>query len=140
MPNLAILEDNDERVAAMKQCLAEANLSAAVIFDNAPEMLAWLAVNLSRVSLLSLDNDLDPERFRDRQHGDPGSGCDVADFLRKHPPTFPIIIHTSNSNAAASMTLTFEECGWRFARVVPYNDVEWVRQAWIVEVKKALTS
>ena len=132
MPNvIAVLEDDGGRTSAMKEALAS-SLPAAemVFFDNAPDMIDWLAGNLSTVHLLCLDHDLGPNRDRDGERFDPGIGRDVVDFLVTQAPSCPVIIHSSNSNGANGMLTALEEAGWRAERVVPYNDLAWVGERW----------
>jgi hypothetical protein len=65
MPTILVLEDDEDRVAALKKVLAERfDQFEHVFFDNAPEMIAWSKENLKQVSLICLDHDLGPNRQR----------------------------------------------------------------------------
>ena len=94
---------------------------------DAPRMIAWLRLHLAEVALLSLDNDLiDP----DGVSVDLGEGRDVADYLTGLSPSFPVVLHTSNSGAASTMAEALREGGWSVSRVVPMNDIEWIPGPW----------
>lgn len=132
---IAILEDDPDRAAAMKNAL-RASLPGAetIFFDNAPDMIEWLPDGLPRVRLLCLDHDLGPNRERDGEVFDPGIGRDVVDWLESREPSCPVVIHSSNGPAADGMQYALEFAGWQVERVVPVADLEWVRDRWIGRV------
>jgi hypothetical protein len=136
---IAILEDDADRIDEMKRristCLQECEV---VVFDNAPDMIKWLRGHLEEVRLICLDHDLGPNRDRNGETFDPGTGRDVADYLACRAPVCPVLIHTTNSMAAPGMVLVLSDSGWAHSRVVPYNDLEWIRSSWIVDVKNLL--
>src|SRR5215472_6406189 len=84
---ILILEDTAARVAEMRavmlDLLPEFEL---IVFDNVPDLLAWMEENLAHVALICLDHDLGPTRKRDEQPFDPGIGRDVVDVLAMRPP------------------------------------------------------
>ena len=136
---IAVLEDDAERTSAMKTVLGEAVPAADVVFfDNAPDMIEWLAGNLSRVRLLCLDHDLGPNRDRDGERFDPGIGRDVVNFLITEAPACFVIIHSSNSIGANGMLSALEEVGWSAERVVPYGDLTWVTERWNERVRSLM--
>jgi hypothetical protein len=61
---------------------------------------------------------------------DPGTGRDVTDFLAKAVASCPVVVHSSNSQGATSMLTTLESAGWLGHRVVPVNDLAWIRERW----------
>jgi hypothetical protein len=69
---------------------------------------------------------------------DPGSGCHVAEFLATRTPVCPVVIHTTNSNAAVSMEETLRGAGWKTRRVVPFDDMNWIKTDWFFAVRRAL--
>lgn len=136
---IAILDDEPERIAEMGRCLARCGSGCEVIaFDNAPDMVAWLADHLESVQLIGLDHDLGPTRMRDDAIFDPGTGRDVADWLAERAPACPILIHTTNAFAAPGMVLALESAGWRCARVSPYGDLDWVAEVWVDEASSLM--
>ncbi len=138
-PKVAILDDEPERIGVMvRYVLACAPECEVLAFDNAPDMIAWLAEHLEETRLICLDHDLGPNRDREGERFDPGTGRDVADYLATREPVCPVLVHTSNSLAAPGMAMVLDDSGWRNLRVVPYDDLEWIRKSWIFEVRAAL--
>ena len=132
---IAVLDDDPDRIEEVKQCLARHLPDYEVVcFDNAPDMIEWLASHLEQLRLICLDHDLGPNRRRADEVFDPGTGRDVADYLATHAPVCPVIVHTTNSLAAPGMELVLTDAGWHFIRVVPYGELEWIGEAWIAVV------
>ncbi len=97
---VAILEDDQNRITAMRTCLAETLPGIkADFFEDAQEMIAWLSEHLGNVILISLDHDL-PLRNREGKTIDCGTGRQVADYLASVSPTCPVIVHSSNNFCA----------------------------------------
>jgi hypothetical protein len=133
---IAILEDDDERVAAMRNRLEEYFSGySPVFFDNAPDMIEWLRDHLPSTVLISLDHDLGPSRTCNGDVFDPGTGQDVVNYLATQKPSCPVIIHTANYLAAPGMELMLNESGWTCCRVVPVDNLEWIGNAWIHEIR-----
>ena len=132
---IAILEDDERRQGGMARLLAASFPEYdTVFFDNAPDMLVWLAEHLTDVSLVCLDHDLGPSRIRECERFEPGTGRDVANFLAGTKACCPVVIHTTNYIAAPGMVLALESGGWSVDRVVPFNDLEWLEEVWIPTV------
>jgi len=84
---VAILEDDPNRITAMRACVTETLPGIeVVVFDDAREMIGWLGRNLGDVVLTSLDHDL-PLRGHEGKTIDCGTGREVADYLASVPPT-----------------------------------------------------
>lgn len=138
---IAILEDDERRQLGMTALLAEHWPEAALhIFDNAPEMNAWLPDHLHQVRLVCPDHDLGPNRRAGDEVFDPGCGRDVADLLAARSPVCPVIIHTTNSYAAPGMVAVLETAGWSVERVVPFSDLDWLPLAWLPAVRERLAA
>ncbi len=139
---IAILEDNEERQAAMRRCLADRfHRFEAVLFDRPAEMIAWLRTELPNTLLISLDHDFD--LLPDPVTGtltDPGTGREVADFLSANPPSCPILIHTSNHHAAEGMRRVLGESGWSTQVIAPFDDLEWIEKTWFRAVRDAIVA
>ena len=136
---LAILEDDEERTAAMRNRMADFfHTYEPVFFDNGPDMIDWLQNYLPSTVLICLDHDLGPSRIRNGEAFDPGTGRDVVDFLSTQKPHCPIIIHTSNYLAAQGMEMILNDSGWMNSRVIPVNELQWVDSVWVPEVQKYL--
>lgn len=132
----AILEDDLNRVVAMRACL-EAILPGVEIdfFSNAQEMIAWFGEHLGEVALISLDHDL-PLRDDAGRSVDSGTGRQVADFLASLPPTCPVIVHSSNNFYAPGVFFTLKDAGWPCSRVYPCDDYAWIADAWADEIRR----
>ena len=101
-------------------------------------MIRWLRSHLRETILICLDHDLGANRIVNGNLQDPGTGRDVADFLSGEEPCCPVLIHSSNAMAAPGMMMVLEDAGWICSRLSPYNDLEWVREAWIPELMNCL--
>jgi len=129
--SIAILEDNDDRIAAMRRYIADKfPFFELRVFPTAPEAIAWLRDHLSHVILISLDHDLEPSS-ESQADGDPGTGRDVADYLASQRPQCPVVIHSTNVRAALAMEGDLTESGWQVERITPYDDLAWVAEAWL---------
>jgi len=133
---VAILEDDGDRVAAMRACLDEALPGTEVIFfEDAQKMIAWLGEHLAEVVLISLDHDL-PVRNDAGKRLDCGTGRQVADFLGSMPATCPVIVHSSNDSCASGMFFALKEAGWPCSRIYPSEDTAWVGASWADQVRR----
>ncbi len=136
---IVILEDNSDRQAAMRACLADRfSQYDAHFFDNPAEMIAFLSEHLSDTVAISLDHDLDLIPGPDGRCIDPGTGREVADFLAQNKPTCPVILHTTNSVAAVGMETVLRDAGWKTRRVVPFDDMRWIETDWFFAIRRAI--
>jgi CheY-like chemotaxis protein len=136
---IVILEDNADRQAVMRRCLADRFYTFdAHFFDDARDTIRFLEEHLPETILVALDNDLDLKPGPDGRCIDPGSGRDVANFLATQPPTCPVIIHTTNSDAAVASEAALREAGWKTNRVIPFDDMAWIETDWFFAVRRAI--
>jgi len=136
---IVILEDNADRQAVMRACVADRFYTFdACFFDNAPETIRYLAANLADTLVVSLDNDLDMKPGPDGGMIDSGEGRQVAEFLAGHAPVCPVVIHTTNAPAAEAMLESLRGAGWKTRRVVPFDDTAWIASAWFPAVRRAI--
>ena len=136
---IAILEDNKERQTAMLSCLADRFFQYETrFFDDASEMIAFLDNNLCDTIVLSLDHDLELKPGGEGRWLDPGTGRDLADYLVHHSPSCPVIIHTSNGDAAQGMEMVLREAGWQTQRVLPMEDNDWIPGPWFRSIRRAI--
>lgn len=134
--SIVVLEDNDERIAAMRDCLADKFPSFyQQIFRTSQQAIAWLRPHLNEAICISLDHDLEPAY---PGASDPGTGRDVADFLARQTPQCPVIIHSTNAPAAFGMDQVLCDGGWTTARVMPYDDLRWIGEAWRPLVRRLI--
>lgn len=136
---IAVLEDNQERRGAMAPCLADRfHQFEHRFFIQVNELLAFLKDNLKRVILLSLDHDLELIPDPNGRCQDQGDGRQVADFLAQQEPCFPVVLHSTNTNAVEGMDLVLRDAGWTTVRVIPWGDVEWIGSVWLRAVRDAI--
>jgi hypothetical protein len=123
---IVILEDNLDRQAAMRACLADRFAPLAVFFDAARETIRFLDEHLADTLVISLDHDLELKPGSDGRSIDPGTGREVADYLAEKPPVCPVIVATTNSLAGDGMVNVLRRASWKTRRVIPFNDTEWI--------------
>jgi hypothetical protein len=129
---VAILEDHPERAARMRRVLAEI-LPAfnVIIFESAASMIRWLEDSMRYTVLICLDHDLIAHDGRD-----PGTGRLVVNYLATLQCTCPVIVHTSNLQAAPGMMCMLREAGWICSYVTPSDGFEWIGKDWLEEVEQ----
>lgn len=129
---ILILEDNAERQMEMALVLRDRFPQYLVEFcSSAPEFVGRMrATGLDDVALIGLDHDLEMIEGDDRRLIDPGSGMDVARELAAISPGPPVVIHTTNRTAGDGMEDTLRAAGWKVDRIVPYGNLDWVREIW----------
>lgn len=144
---ILILEDNAERRTAMLEHIADSVPMFGVSFFETSDSIinALKSVDYRDVALISLDNDLDP-MVVNGQVLDAGDGVAVARFLvnrasdgfgdTAHAP--PVIIHTTNEQAADGMQDLFTTARWQFDRVIPYGAESWIGEVWIQKVRSMI--
>ena len=83
--------------------------------------------------LISLDHDL--------AHDDPMDGLDVVYAMIEANPAHkpPVIVHSSNSDRAATMMGELELANWPADRVPPLGD-DWLEQHWIKTAERRLVA
>jgi hypothetical protein len=137
---IIVLEDNEERRAAMLDCLRDRFPQyKPKFFISATEMLGFLKrVEHTELLLIALDHDLDMLPGDDGGLVDPGTGRDVADYLATQTPVCPIVIHTTNESAGIAMQALLEDAGWSVTRVMPYGGTAWIGQTWFRAVRDAI--
>lgn len=128
---LFILEDNEDRTKAFESALGDIPYH---IEKTVPEAIEWLSKHGDDVTIFSLDNDLYVENY----DGEIGEGLELCEFIIANFKQVPIIVHTSNSNAATMMKMICAEAKWEFIRIVPYNCMDWILETWIETVKRLI--
>lgn len=132
---IAILEDDNARLAAMQSQIENTYPGAKVFaFDNSSRMIEWLQVNLDRTQLISLDHDLKLE-VADGSYKDHGTGREVVEYLVSQSPACPVIVHSSNADAASGMVEELKATAWSVTRVFPHDDLRWIEASWIKTIR-----
>jgi ADP-ribosylglycohydrolase len=130
---LLLLEDNDERVAAFTAVVKEEMPKWDLrVWRDAPMMMTECSECLESARLISLDHDLNAQPGAT---GDPGTGRDVAKLLSGYLPFAPVIIHSTNADAAWSMHNDLRFARWPVDRVGPIGE-DWVRKLWLPKARE----
>ena len=116
--------------------LALLPITQPLFFQDARQMLAWLAGHLSEADLISLDHHLPFRRDEENRLIDCGTGREVADYLATVPPTCPVIVHSSNVACADGMMFVLRKAGWPCRRVFPRDDLAWIGDQWAEAVRE----
>jgi ADP-ribosylglycohydrolase len=136
MKSILILEDDDERIAAFRSAVERFGPDFELaIWHDAPAMIRECGRSFSTAALISLDHDLNP---KPGATGEPGTGMDAARFLADHLPVCPVIVHSSNTNAAWSMHNEFRFSGWTVDRVGPLG-TGWIESSWLAAARRAIS-
>ena len=136
---IIILEDNAERRAVMERCLRDRfHQFGIVFFDAAAPMKEFCDHHWQEILLIALDHDLELQPGPDGHCIDPGTGREMADYLASKSPAFPVILHTTNSDAAVGMEMVLRDAHWETHRVVPMGDLEWIPNMWFRTVRRDL--
>lgn len=139
MMKILILEDNQDRQAAMQRCLQDRfHQYETVFFNDAHEMAGYLESNLGDALIISLDHDLELMDQRNGAVADPGTGRTVADYLATKTPVCPIVIATTNSSAGDGMEFLLRDANWEIHRVYPWGDLEWIPSHWFRTLRNAI--
>jgi hypothetical protein len=129
-----ILEDNPNRTVAFQNAAKLYRASQEVrIWRIAAQMVQALPEGLLGATLLSLDHDLYKQ---DASDPDPGCGRDVANYLAKQKPHCPIIVHSTNTDAAWGMHNELTSAGWKVEIIHHLDEVDWIETRWLALAHK----
>lgn len=136
---ILILEDNDERQHAMRECLQDRFGQYELrFFKSATEMIDAIKNHLNETLVISLDHDLEMISEENGKLVDPGDGRDVSDYLSRQVPLCPVVIHSTNSSAVVDMEMVLQESDWTVSTVAPYGDLEWIEESWFPAMRHAI--
>jgi len=129
---LLVLDDDAERLHGFEGVAAQAGAGFKG-WRTAPAMLAELDRHLPEARLISLDHDLYKDAPAD---SDPGSGRMVADALAGRKPVCPVIVHSTNTDAAWGMHNALTRAGWTVELVHHLNQPRWIEERWLPVAKR----
>lgn len=133
---LLILDDDMSRINAFLRAGGMPAISMEVKYwASSRSMIAELPMYLRAARLISLDHDLYTESETDP---DPGTGREVAEFLARIEPVCPVLIHSSNTNAAWGMYNALEAARWPVELVSHLSEPDWVLERWLPVAVAAL--
>ena len=126
---LLILDDDRARLRGFDAILPRLGDDwVAKTWRDAPSMIAEFEAWSGGAQLISLDHDLYTDSPSDP---DPGSGRMVAEFLSRLHPICPVIVHSSNTDAAWGMFNELTSGGWKVELVHQLNQPAWIEDLWL---------
>lgn len=124
-----VLEDNARRIEGFCQAASQSPLKPELRhWRNASQMIVAIPALLGAARLISLDHDL---YKYDNAEPDPGSGREVANFLATLPPACPVIVHSTNTDAAWGMYNQLTAAAWAVHLVHHLDEPDWIVGRWL---------
>ncbi len=129
---ILVLEDNDDRITAMRDVIADRFGQYAVsFFKSCDEMKSAITQDgLADVVAIALDHDLEMIPGPEGRMVDPGTGVEMAEWLKDQSPKCSVVVHTTNTRGGIEMVRLLRKAGWRVERVVPYDGESWIATGW----------
>ena len=130
MPRLLLVLDDDRaRLRSFDQiALRLGDDWVLKAWRDAPSMISEIESLLDRAQLISLDHDLYKDSPSDP---DPGTGRMIADYLSKRDPICPVVLHSTNTDAAWGMFNQLVSAGWKVELVHHLNQPAWIEELWL---------
>lgn len=135
---LLVLDDDRERLRGFEEIVSRLGAEWTLkTWRDAPSMIAEIDSLLDQAHLISLDHDL----YRDSTDApDPGTGRMIANLLSKRPPVCPVIVHSTNTDAAWGMHNELVSGRWKVELVHHMNQSGWIEERWLPAVTKILSA
>ena len=130
MPRLLLILDDDRiRLRGFDEVAPRLGEDWVIkSWRDAPSMIAEIEILLGGAQLISLDHDLYKDSPSDP---DPGSGRVIADFLSNRDPVCPVIVHSTNTDAAWGMFNELTSGGWKVQLVHHLSQPAWIEDLWL---------
>lgn len=130
MPRLLlVLDDDRNRLYGFEQVFGRLGEGWEIrTWRDAPSMIAEFDRHLPQAGLISLDHDLYADS---RADPDPGTGRMVADALANRAPVCPVLVHSTNTDAAWGMHNVLRTGGWAVELVHQLGQPEWIPELWL---------
>ena len=126
---LLVLDDDRNRLRGFESVAPRlGNEWDLRMWRDAPSMLAEIDSFLGQASLISLDHDLYKDAPSDPE---PGTGRAVADWLAGRAPVCPVIVHSTNTDAAWGMYNELRAGGWTVELVHHLGEPAWIEDRWL---------
>ncbi len=126
---LLILDDDHTRLRGFDEVVHRLGNEWVIrAWRTAPAMIAEIDSLLGDAQLISLDHDLYKDAPSDP---DPGSGRVIADLLSRRNPVCPVIVHSTNTDAAWGMFNELASAKWKVELVHHLNQPAWIEELWL---------
>lgn len=126
---LLILDDDRNRLRAFDAVVPRLGKDWMIrAWRDAPTMAVDVDPLLAEAQLISLDHDLYKDSPSDP---DPGSGRMIANLLSKRDPVCPVILHSTNTDAAWGMFNELTSAKWNVELVHHLNQSSWIEDLWL---------
>jgi CheY-like chemotaxis protein len=137
---ILVLEDNDDRIHAMRDIVSDRLGEFDIrFFKSCQEMQDAITEDgLADVALISLDHDLEMLPGPEGRMIDPGTGVEMAMWLKPQQPQCPVIVQTTNTVGGKEMVRLLRHGGWHVDRVVPHDGEAWIPSIWYPFVRNAV--
>jgi CheY-like chemotaxis protein len=133
--SILVLEDNTDRREEMHKWASDRlGMYELLMTDDPGEMIHAIRTREQRVLVVSLDHDLHERP----DHNTELTGMMVVDFPLTQPPTFPILLHTSNNHDWERMRFRLTDARWAVDWVKPFDGVSWISTDWYHSLKRAI--
>ncbi len=133
---LLVLDDDRTRLRGFDAIARRLGSEWAIrTWRDAPSMAAEIDALLGEAQLISLDHDLYRDSLSDP---DPGTGRVIADLLAKREPACPVIVHSTNTEAAWGMYNELRSGNWQVELVHHLNQPAWIEELWLPVAAKLL--
>jgi hypothetical protein len=135
---LLILDDDRTRLRGFDEIVPRLGKEWIIkAWRDAPSMIAEIDSLLGEAQLISLDHDLYKDSPSDP---DPGSGRMIADLLSKRDPVCPVIVHSTNTDAAWGMRNELASGDRKVELVHHMNQPAWIAELWFPVAAKLVLS
>lgn len=129
-----VLEDNLERMNLFQETAnAFFPTQKLKLWRIARHMIEELPIYLNDATVISLDHDLYCHKNDDPE---PGTGRDVANYLATLSPVCPIIIHSTNTEAAWGMYNELTHAKWQVELIHHLDEPQWIQKRWAFLVQQ----
>jgi hypothetical protein len=133
---ILVLDDDRERLDAFRQCMPSlGNGWDLHVWQYVGALRSEAGARLKDARLISLDHDLYPEKAGT---ADPGTGREAAEWLATQHPECPILIHSSNTDAAWGMYNVLARAGCSVEVVHHLNELDWIGTKWLPVARRAV--
>ena len=133
-----ILEDSINRASAFQEAASGFFPPQTLkLWRIAQQMIKELPLFFDHATIISLDHDL----YRHEPHDpEPGTGREVANYLATLQPVCPVIIHSTNTDAAWGMCNELTHSKWQADLIHHLDEPQWIQQKWAALVQQLLAN